>query len=98
MSITNLELEKIAYLARLEIKTSDVERYTQDLSRLLNLVEQLQAIDTSGVEPLAHPLEVEQRLREDKVTENVSTVMTNFQTIAPKTALQLYLVPKVIDN
>jgi len=95
MSLSNEEVEKIAYLARLKIETDDVSHYAQDLSGILGLVEQMDAIDTTGVEPMAHPQDITQRLRKDIVTE--VDQRDTFQRIAPLTESGLYLVPKVID-
>jgi aspartyl-tRNA(Asn)/glutamyl-tRNA(Gln) amidotransferase subunit C len=95
MSLSNEEIEKIAYLARLKIEADDVSHYAQDLSGILGLVEQMEAIDTTGVEPMAHPQDIAQRLRKDIVTE--VDQRDTFQNIAPLTESGLYLVPKVID-
>jgi aspartyl-tRNA(Asn)/glutamyl-tRNA(Gln) amidotransferase subunit C len=95
MSLSNEEIEKIAYLARLKIEADDVSHYAQDLSGILGLVEQMDAIDTTGVEPMAHPQDIAQRLRRDIITE--VDQRDTFQNIAPLTESGLYLVPKVID-
>lgn len=95
MSLTRSDVEKIAHLARLAIDEADVPGYTRDLSRILELVEQMNSVDTAGVEPLAHPLEAIQRLREDAVTE--TDAREAFQVIAPAVEDGLYLVPKVIE-
>ncbi len=65
------------------------------MNSILGLVDQMQAVDTSGIEPLAHPLEASQRLRPDQVTE--SNQRDRYQAIAPATENGLYLVPKVIE-
>lgn len=95
MSLSNDEVEKIAYLARLQIDAGDIAQYAQDLSGILALVEQMEAVDTTGVEPMAHPQDVTQRLRDDEVTE--TNQRDKFQKIAPLTDSGLYLVPKVLD-
>lgn len=95
MSLSNDEVEKIAYLARLQIDAGDIAQYAQDLSGILALVEQMEAVDTTGVEPMAHPQDVTQRLRDDEVTE--TNQRDKFQKIAPLTESGLYLVPKVLD-
>jgi len=95
MSLSNDEVEKIAYLARLQIDAGDIAQYAQDLSGILALVEQMEAVDTTGVEPMAHPQDVTQRLRDDAVTE--TNQRDKFQKIAPLTESGLYLVPKVLD-
>lgn len=95
MSISAEEVLKIANLARLQIKQDEVEQYATDLSNIINLVEQMNAVDTKDILPMAHPLDATQRLREDKVTE--VNQRDKFQTIAPSTEQGLYLVPKVIE-
>jgi aspartyl-tRNA(Asn)/glutamyl-tRNA(Gln) amidotransferase subunit C len=89
------DVEKIAHLARLGIDPGDIPGYSRNLSDILAFVEQLNAVDTTGIEPLAHPLEANQRLRPDRVTE--SNEREHFQSIAPQTAAGLYLVPQVIE-
>jgi aspartyl-tRNA(Asn)/glutamyl-tRNA(Gln) amidotransferase subunit C len=95
MSLERKDVENIAHLARLAINEADIPGYGQELSRILALVEQMSATDTSAVEPLAHPLEMSQRLRDDKVTE--SDQHEKFQKVAPQVEADLYLVPKVIE-
>lgn len=95
MSLDAAEIKKIAHLARLGISADDIPEYSRNLSDILAFVEQLNAIDTRGVEPLAHPLEAAQRLRPDAVTETDNR--NNFQKVAPETESRLYLVPQVIE-
>jgi aspartyl-tRNA(Asn)/glutamyl-tRNA(Gln) amidotransferase subunit C len=95
MSISPEEVLKIANLARLQIKQDEVEQYATDLSSIINLVEQMNAVDTKDILPMAHPLDATQRLREDKVTEE--NQRDKFQAIAPSAEKGLYLVPKVIE-
>jgi aspartyl-tRNA(Asn)/glutamyl-tRNA(Gln) amidotransferase subunit C len=95
MSLGPAEVEKIAYLARLAISPADIPRYARNLSAILELVVQMNAVDTHGVEPLAHPLEMAQRLRPDVVTEHDQR--ERFQAIAPSVEADLYLVPRVIE-
>ena len=95
MALTPDEIRNIANLARLHINDDEVECYQQDLSRILEFVEQMNEVDVSGVEPMAHPQELVQRLRADKVTEKDQR--EKFQSIAPATQDGLYLVPKVIE-
>lgn len=95
MSLTLTDIEKIAHLARLQIEVEDIPGYSRELSKIIGLVDQMEAVDTSGVAPMAHPQDAVQRLREDIVTEiNQRDV---FQSIAPATEEGLYLVPKVIE-
>jgi aspartyl-tRNA(Asn)/glutamyl-tRNA(Gln) amidotransferase subunit C len=95
MSLEQSDVDKIAHLARLEIAAEDGPEVARNLSKILDLVAQMEAVDTSNVEPMAHPLEMAQRLRADEVTE--SDQREHFQSIAPQTENGLYLVPKVIE-
>lgn len=95
MSLDADEVKKIAHLARLKIEESDIPGYVTNLSNILDLVEQMNNVDTSGVVPMSHPLSAVQRLREDVVTE--SNQREHFQKIAPNTEDGLYLVPRVIE-
>jgi aspartyl-tRNA(Asn)/glutamyl-tRNA(Gln) amidotransferase subunit C len=95
MSLDASEIKKIAHLARLGINADDIPEYSRNLSDILAFVEQLNAVDTSGVEPLAHPLEATQRLRADVVTETDNR--DDFQQLALETESGLYLVPQVIE-
>ena len=95
MSLDTDAVKKIAQLARLGVDSGEYENYARNLSDILSFVEQLNAVDTQGVEPMAHPLEASQRLRSDEVTENVQR--DQFQSVAPKVDAGLYLVPKVIE-
>lgn len=95
MSLTGSDVDKIAHLARLEIRAEDKDGYARDLSNILDLVSQMNAINTDDVVPMAHPQDVAQRLREDEVSE--TDRRAEFQAIAPKTEAGLYLVPKVIE-
>ena len=95
MSLDKTQVEKIAHLARLQIDPADVPEYATNLSNILDLVEQMDAVDTEGVDPMAHPTDAVQRLREDVVTE--TDQRDQFQSIAPQVENGLYLVPKVIE-
>lgn len=95
MSLGPSQVREMAYLARLAIDDDDIPTYADNLSRILGFVEQLHAADTDGVEPLAHPLEMPQRLRADVIEEEDQR--ERFQSIAPATQDGLYLVPKVIE-
>ncbi len=95
MSLDVEEIQKIAHLARLAIDEKDIPEYAQNLSNILDLVEQMSAVDTSGIEPMSHPLELPQRLRADTVTE--SNQRDLFQENAPKVERGLFLVPQVIE-
>ena len=95
MPLADADVQKIAGLARLSIEARDIPAYRAELSGILGLVEQMNAIDTRGVAPLAHPLELPARLRADEVTENCPR--EQFQQQAPLTEDGYYLVPKVIE-
>jgi aspartyl-tRNA(Asn)/glutamyl-tRNA(Gln) amidotransferase subunit C len=95
MALERSDVEKIAHLARLGLDEADVPRTTDTLNSILGLVDRMQAVDTDGIEPLAHPLEATQRLRADVVGE--SNRRDAYQAIAPAVADGLYLVPKVIE-
>ncbi|MBT3197111.1 MAG: Asp-tRNA(Asn)/Glu-tRNA(Gln) amidotransferase subunit GatC [Gammaproteobacteria bacterium] len=95
MSLEKREIEKIAHLARLAIDESAIPGYAEDLTGILDLVDQMSAVDTEGVEPLAHPHDAVQRLREDVVTEE--NQRERLQSNAPQTDSGLFLVPKVIE-
>lgn len=95
MSLERSEVAAIAHLARLAVSEDELDSLASDLSNILALVEQMDAADISGVEPMAHPLHMVQRLREDRVTEGDQR--DYFQTNAPLTEDGLYLVPRVIE-
>lgn len=95
MSLTAEEVKKIAHLARLGIEEQDVPHYAEDLSGMLELMAAMGEVDTGNVLPMAHPLDLQQRLRSDAVTER--NEREKFQAIAPQVEAGLYLVPKVIE-
>ncbi len=95
MSLDTDDIKAIAKLARLKIDEADVTLYATNLSNIINLVEQMNSVDTDAVVPMSHPLDVVQRLREDEVTE--TNQRDEFQRVAPATRDGLYLVPKVIE-
>jgi aspartyl-tRNA(Asn)/glutamyl-tRNA(Gln) amidotransferase subunit C len=95
MSLTPDEVAKVAHLARLALSPEKTTLYAQQLTNILNMVDQLSAADTQGVAPMAHPLELTQRLRPDVVTE--ANQREAFQAHAPAVADGLFLVPKVIE-
>jgi aspartyl-tRNA(Asn)/glutamyl-tRNA(Gln) amidotransferase subunit C len=95
MSLNSDDVNKIAHLARLGIDTQDVDKYAQSLSSILDLITQMNTLNTDHVLPMAHPLDQTQRLREDSVSEINQREL--FQKIAPQIEAGLYLVPKVIE-
>ncbi|MFT5136326.1 MAG: aspartyl-tRNA(Asn)/glutamyl-tRNA(Gln) amidotransferase subunit C [Arenicella sp.] len=96
MSLNKQTVETIAHLARLKIEDGEIEKYQSELSSILDLVEQMKACDTVGVEPMTHPFDATMRLRADVISE--SNQRDKFQALAPSTEDGLYLVPKVIDS
>ena len=86
---------RIARLARIEVSAAEVENTRTQLNDILGFVEQLQSVDTTGIAPMSHAVDVVQRLRADRVTEGDRRA--DFQAIAPETEAGLYLVPKVIE-
>lgn len=95
MSLTPDDIEQIAHLARLGIDKDALQPLADDLSHILDLVEQLQAVDTEGVEPMAHPANASLLLRDDVVTE--SDQRDRLQSPAPATQDGYFLVPRVIE-
>lgn len=89
------EIAKLAQLARINIEPEMVNEVTESITSILNLVDQLQTADTTDIEPMAHPLDLVQRLRADIVTE--VNQRDELQAIAPAVDKGLFLVPKVID-
>jgi len=95
MSISSEQVTHIAKLARLKTNPEKSEYFATHLSRIMDLVEKMNQIDTSGVEPMSHPQEAALRLREDVVT--AENLRDQYQEIAPAAEAGLYLVPKVIE-
>jgi aspartyl-tRNA(Asn)/glutamyl-tRNA(Gln) amidotransferase subunit C len=99
MSLTDDQIRRIASLARIAIGDAESAEVRNRLNRVLGLIDELQAVDTSGIEPMAHPLDVHlpggQPLRADEVREQDRRA--EFQAAAPAVEDGLYLVPKVIE-
>ena len=96
MSLTRKDVEGIAHLARLQMTEAELAAYPESLSKILTLVDQLNAAPTGAIEPMAHPLEGEiQRLRPDGVTETDAHL--KYQANAPQVASGLYVVQRVIE-
>ena len=95
MALERSDVEKIAHLARLGLNDADIPQTTATLNNILGLIDAMQAVDTTGIEPLAHPLEATQRLRADTVTEQ--NQRDAYQAVAPAVENGLFLVPKVIE-
>ena len=88
-------LDRLTRLSQLELSAEEERLVLDDLGHIVALIDEMQAIDTDGVEPLAHPLDMDQPLRDDTVTETVDRA--RFLAIAPATRDGLYLVPRVVE-
>ena len=99
MSLSDDQIRRLARLARIALDRDEVAEVAGRLNRILGLVEEMQAVDTAGIEPMAHALELVQRLRPDKVTEEVAGPDRRelYQSVAPAVEGGLYLVPRVIE-
>ena len=95
MSLTEADVKRMAHLARIEIAQPEVAPMLAQLTNIMGLVEQMQAVDTTGVAPMAHAQDLSLRLREDRVTETDQHAV--FQAIAPEVEAGLYLVPQVME-
>jgi len=95
MNLTTEDVNKVARLARLAMSESEIETARVQLTGIFDLIAEMQAVDTKGIEPMSHAQDVSQRLREDGVTETDQREL--FQSIAPQVEAGLYLVPQVIE-
>jgi aspartyl-tRNA(Asn)/glutamyl-tRNA(Gln) amidotransferase subunit C len=95
MRIDANEVGTIAKLARLAVDADDIPIYADNLSKIIEFINQLDAADTDSVAPMAHPLSMAQRLRPDEVTEGDRR--ERYQQNAPAVEAGLYLVPRVIE-
>ncbi len=95
MSLSIDDVKRIAKLARIRVTGDEALGYQGQLNGILGLIEEMQAVDTAGVEPMSHAQDLAQRLRADAVTE--PNRREAFQAVAPQTENGLYLVPKVIE-
>jgi len=95
VSLSPDAVRKVAYLARLQLDQQRVPEYARELSGILDMVDKLEQSDTRDVAPMAHPLDLPARLREDAVTE--TDRREAFQAVAPQVEEGLYLVPRVIE-
>lgn len=96
MSLTLSDVEKIARLSRLSLSDAEQQQSLQELNDIFALVEKMQAVDTDGIEPMAHPHEVALRLRDDVITETDHAA--EYQAVAPEVRNRLYIVPQVIEE
>jgi aspartyl-tRNA(Asn)/glutamyl-tRNA(Gln) amidotransferase subunit C len=95
MSLVHDQVRRLAGLARIAIRPDESAAVLERLNRVLGLIEEMRGVDTSGVEAMAHPLDAQQRLRPDAVTESDQHAL--YQSVAPAVEGGLYLVPKVIE-
>jgi aspartyl-tRNA(Asn)/glutamyl-tRNA(Gln) amidotransferase subunit C len=95
MSLSLEEVRRIAILARIEVTDAEIPSVQEKLNGILGMIAEMQSVDTSGIEPMAHALDLAQRLRPDRVSETDRRAA--FQAIAPEIDGGLYLVPKVIE-
>lgn len=95
MALDPKQVHAIAELVRLKIEDEQVSEYQQNLSNILEMVNQLTSFNTDDIEPLANPLEIGQRLRADEVTS--VNQRERFQNLAPQTEQGFYLVPRVVE-
>lgn len=95
MVLTLEDVQRVAHLARIAVDENEARAVLAQLGGVFQLIEQMQAVETGGIEPMSHALDVIQRLREDAVTESNQHEL--FQAIAPQVEAGLYLVPKVIE-
>ena len=95
MSLTLEQVRRVAHLARIEVSDAEAQSTLGHLNGIFALIEEMQAVDTTGVAPMAHAQDLAQRLREDRVTE--TNQRAAFQSVAPEIEGGLYLVPKVIE-
>lgn len=96
MALTLHDVEKIAKLSRLRLNDEEKTQTLQELNDIFAMVENMQSVDTNGIEPMAHPHEVALRLRQDAVTETDHAA--EYQAIAPEVRNRLYIVPQVIEE
>ena len=95
MSLTLDDVKRVAMLARIEVTDSESEQILEQFDGIFKLIEQMQSVDTAGIEPMSHAQDVVARLRPDAVTEADEHEL--FQSGAPEVEADLYLVPKVIE-
>ena len=95
MSLPIDQVKRLAHLARIAVTDAEAAAVQADLNRIFALIEAMNAVDTTGIEPMAHARDLTVRLREDEVRE--SDRREAFQAVAPQVEAGLYLVPKVIE-
>ena len=95
MSINKEEIKKIAHLARMNVSQSELEQVEKKLVGILTLIEKMQEVNTDSIEPMSHALDINQPLREDKVTEK--DIRDKSLSLAPHSEQSLFIVPQVIE-
>jgi aspartyl-tRNA(Asn)/glutamyl-tRNA(Gln) amidotransferase subunit C len=95
MSLSDDQIRRLARLARIAVRPDETGAVAERLNRVLGLIDQMRAVDTTGIEPMAHALDLVQRLRPDAVTEQDRRA--DYQKVAPAVEEGLYLVPKVLE-
>ena len=95
MALIRDDVKRAARLARIAVEESETDAVLEQLARIFGMIEEMRAVDVSGVEPMSHAQDVVLRLRDDQVTEADQRAL--FQSIAPRVENGLYLVPKVIE-
>lgn len=93
--MSDIDIRHLSALAQLKLSASEAEAVAGNLARIIDMVDQMQAMDTNGVKPLAHPLDSAARLRPDTVSETIDREL--YQQGAPETEDGLYLVPRVVE-
>ena len=93
--MADIDIAHISRLAQIALEPNEQQQVYEDLERIISMVDQMQAIDTDDVIPLAHPLDAQQRLRDDQITETVDR--DAYQAGAPATKDGFYLVPRVVE-
>jgi aspartyl-tRNA(Asn)/glutamyl-tRNA(Gln) amidotransferase subunit C len=95
VALSREEIEYIAHLARLEVSEAEVPVYADKLGKIIEFIDELGQADTGELVPMAHPLDMSQRLRADEVTESIER--ERYQANAPETENGLYVVPRVVE-
>ena len=95
MSVSRKDVKVIAALAQLDMEDHAAKSYIQEMTDILAMIQKLQQIDTSKIDPMPHPQDIQLRLRSDELTEPEQR--SELQSIAPSTEKGFYLVPKVLD-
>ena len=95
MALSKQDIEYIAHLARLEVREAEIPAYTEKMGKIIDFIDELGGADTGAILPMAHPLDMSQRLRVDAVTE--FNERDRYQENAPQIHDGLYVVPRVVE-